>query len=114
MRLLFAFLKVGERHQDIRPTEQALALGTCNPHGACMILSGSLPLNAMRHALIAAVTACLAVAITLLLSTYGAHGMQGWIAAYGGYVGGLVNWRLNPSRVSSWWCKRLPESIDCK
>ena len=54
----------------------------------------------MRQAVIAAVTACLAVAITLLLSTYGAHGVQGWIAAYGGYPGGFVTWRLNPGRVS--------------
>ncbi len=54
----------------------------------------------MKHAVIGAATACLAIAITLLMSTYGAHGVQGWIASYGGYPGGLVNWRLNPGRVS--------------
>lgn len=54
----------------------------------------------MRHAAIVATTACLAVAITLILSTYGAHGVGGWIAVYGGYPGGFVNWRLNPGRVN--------------
>ena len=54
----------------------------------------------MRHAAISASTACLAIAITLLLSTYGVHGVQGLIAVYGGYPGGFVNWRFNPGRVS--------------
>jgi hypothetical protein len=54
----------------------------------------------MKHVAIAALTACLALAITFLLSTYGAHGVRGWIAVYGGYLGGFVNWRLNPGRVS--------------
>ncbi len=54
----------------------------------------------MKHAVIAAATACLAIAITLLMSTYGTHGVQGWIAAYGGYPGGFANWRLNPGRVN--------------
>ena len=54
----------------------------------------------MRHLVIAAVTACLALAITLLLSTYGADRVQGWIAVYGGSPGGFVNWRLNPGRES--------------
>ncbi len=41
-----------------------------------------------------------AIAMTFLLSTYGAHGVQGLIAVYGGYPGGFVNWRLNPGRVN--------------
>lgn len=54
----------------------------------------------MRDAAIAAMTACLALAITFLLSTYGAHGVQGWIAVYVGYPGGFVNWRFNSGRMS--------------
>jgi hypothetical protein len=54
----------------------------------------------MRHGVIAAITGALAIAITFLLSTYGAHGVRGFIAVYAGYPGGFVNWRLNPGRVS--------------
>jgi hypothetical protein len=41
-----------------------------------------------------------AILISLLLSTFGAHGVLGWIAVYIGYVGGVANWKLNPGRVS--------------
>jgi hypothetical protein len=54
----------------------------------------------MRHVAIAATTAFLAIAITVFLSIYGAHGVQGVVATYMGYPGGFVNWRVNPGRVS--------------
>jgi hypothetical protein len=54
----------------------------------------------MRHGVIAAITGALAIAITFLVSMYGAHGVRGFIAVYIGYPGGLVNWRLNTGRVS--------------
>jgi hypothetical protein len=54
----------------------------------------------MRHVAIAAVTACLALAITFLLSTYGAHGVRGWIAVYFGYPGAFLDWRLKPGRMN--------------
>jgi hypothetical protein len=36
----------------------------------------------------------------LVLSTYGAHGAAGFVAVYGGYPGGFVNWHVNPGQVS--------------
>lgn len=54
----------------------------------------------MKHGAMAAITFCLAIAITFRMSTYGADGVLGFIAVYGGYPGGFVNWRLNPGHVS--------------
>lgn len=47
-----------------------------------------------KHILTGGITLCLALAITLLLSTYGADGVRGFIAVYAGYPGAAVNWRL--------------------
>jgi hypothetical protein len=56
--------------------------------------------GSLRHVIAAAAAALLAVVISILLSIYGSHGLQGGLAVTLGYPGGFVNWRLNPGRVS--------------
>jgi hypothetical protein len=41
-----------------------------------------------------------AVGISLILATFGAHGLLGSIAVYAGFPGGFVNWKANPGQVS--------------
>lgn len=41
-----------------------------------------------------------AVGVSLVLATFGAHGLLGSVAVYAGLPGGFVNWKANPGRVS--------------
>lgn len=55
---------------------------------------------ATRHVTYLGISILAALAVSLLLSVYGAHGLSGAFALYAGYCGGFVNWKLNQGRVS--------------
>jgi len=54
----------------------------------------------MSHAVVLTIAVLAALGVTLILATWGAHGVQGSLAIYMGYPGGFANWKLNPGRVS--------------
>ena len=54
----------------------------------------------MKHLTYLGTSVIAATVVSLLLSTYGSHGLLGFVAVYAGYPGGLVNWKLNQGSVS--------------
>jgi len=54
----------------------------------------------MKHVAYLAASILGAVGVSLIMATFGAHGLLGFLAVYAGYPGGFVSWKANPGHVS--------------
>jgi len=54
----------------------------------------------MKHVAYLAASILGALGVSLILATFGAHGLLGFLAVYAGYPGGFVNWKANPGHMS--------------
>lgn len=54
----------------------------------------------MKHVFYLVAATIGAFGVSLILATFGAHGLLGSVAVYAGLPGGFVNWKTNPGHVS--------------
>ena len=54
----------------------------------------------VKHVIYFVAAAVGALAVSVILATFGAHGRLGAVAVYTGLPGGFVNWKANPGGVS--------------
>lgn len=52
------------------------------------------------HLIILGSAAVVAIAVSFVLATFGAHGAAGFVATWIGFLGGFASWKLAPNGVS--------------